>query len=81
MLAVSVASIMIGYFATPIQFIKKWTKLDRLKLFNCPICLSFWICIIVLGCSTAFNIWYLIGLGLINTLLTSITQKYFIQII
>lgn len=43
LLALSIMSNMIAEWAHPIQIIKKWTKLNKSQLFNCSLCVGFWL--------------------------------------
>ena len=55
MIAVSVAAIMFAYYSTPLQLIKRWFFLWKIKLFNCAICLIFWISLIVFIITSDFS--------------------------
>jgi len=81
LIAIAVASIQFAYFAEPLQLLKKWLRVNRFKLFNCSICFSFWLSIIVLSITSNYSILQIIGLSFVTQLLTATLQRYFIQVI
>jgi len=75
LLTATIISILIAYFAAPIQLLKRITYLNRLKLFNCPYCLTPYVTFALLFYFGSFPIFPMIGISVCNILLTALIIK------
>ena len=77
LLTSSIISINIAYYADPIQVIKNFTRLNRLKLLNCPMCLTPYVTFGLLFAFSSFSIFPMIGISLCNMILTILLKELF----